>query len=62
MNLKEYLDWVVSWKINANQTISEYFEKAKKSLDEKENIYLRLNNNEKVSNNNWALKWAPIAI
>jgi len=61
MNLKEYIDWVLNWKIDVQKIVSDYFEKAKKSLDEKENVYLRINNSEwKI--NDGSLKWAVIAI
>ena len=62
MNLKEYIDWVVNWKIDSQKIVSEYFEKAKKSLDEKENVYLRINNEEPKIKNDGILKWALIAI
>jgi len=61
MNLKEYIDWVNSWVINAENISSEYFQKAKDSIEKKENIYLRINNSDST-NNEWSLKWAPIAI
>ena len=61
MNLKEYIGWVLNWKIDGQKIISDCFEKAKKSLDEKENIYLRTNNIQWTTND-WFLKWAPIAI
>ena len=62
MNLKEYIDWVLNWKIDSQKIISDYFEKAKKSLDEKENVYLRINNSEWKINDDGNLKWAAIAI
>lgn len=62
MNLKEYIGWVLNWKIDGQKIISDYFEKAKKSLDEKENVYLRINNSEWRINNDGNLKWAAIAI
>ena len=51
MNLKEYIDWVLNKKIDGQKIASEYFEKAKKSISEKENIYLRINNEELRINN-----------
>jgi len=62
MNLKEYIYWVLNKKIDGQKIASEYFEKAKKSISEKENIYLRINNEELRINNEGALKWATIAI
>ena len=62
MNLKEYIDWVLNWKLDGQKIASEYFEKAKQSFDNKENIYLRINNSELRINNDGSLKWAAIAI
>lgn len=61
MDLKEYIDWVVNWKINEQKVASEYFEKAKKSLDWNENIYLRINSTQWTTSDGF-LKWATIAI
>ena len=62
MNLKQYIDWVLNWQIDRQEVVSLYFEKAQKSLDEKENVYLRINNSEWIINNDGNLKWAAIAI
>ena len=62
MNLKEYIDWVNSWKVNAENVCTEYFQKAKDSIDKNENVYLRINNEKWIINNDGILKWAPIAI
>lgn len=59
MDLKKYME---DSTLNRNSIIQEYFQKAKKSLDEKENVYLRINNSEWKINNDGNLKWAAIAI
>jgi hypothetical protein len=43
MDLKKYME---DSTMNRDDIIQEYFQKAKKSLDEKENVYLRINNSE----------------
>ncbi len=62
MNIKEYIDWVSCKKINAESIVQSYFEKAKKSLENKENVYLRLNNSAWKIENDGFLKWVTIAI
>ena len=59
MDLKKYIE---DSALNRDNLIQEYFQKAKKSLDEKENVYLRINNEELRIKNEGNLKWAPIAI
>lgn len=69
MDLKKYIEDIT---LNRDNLIQEYFQKAKKSLDEKENVYLRINNvewneipqggKELRIKNEGNLKWAPIAI
>ena len=59
MDLKKYME---DSTLNRDNIIQEYFQKAKKSLDDKENVYLRINNLEWRIKNDGSLKWAPIAI
>ena len=59
MDLKKYME---DSTLNRDDIIQEYFQKAKKSLDEKENVYLRINKEELKINNDGSLKWAAIAI
>jgi len=59
MDLKKYME---DNALNRDDIVQEYFQKAKKSLDEIENVYLRINNSELKINNDGVLKWAPIAI
>jgi len=59
MDLKKYME---DSTLNRDDIIQEYFQKAKKSLDDIENVYLRINNSELKINNDGVLKWAPIAI
>lgn len=62
MTLKEYIDWVISWSLDSQKIVSQYFENVQKSIDWHENVFLRMNNKNWIINNEWILKWAVIAI
>jgi hypothetical protein len=53
MDLKKYME---DNALNRDDIVQEYFQKAKKSLDEIENVYLRINNSELKINNDGVLK------
>jgi hypothetical protein len=53
MDLKKYME---DNALNRDDIIQKYFQKAKKSLDAKENVYLRINNEELRIKNEGNLK------
>ena len=61
MNLKNYIEWIDNKTINQENIFSEYIKKATNSIENKENIYLRINHTQWTTSD-WILKWAPIAI
>lgn len=60
MDLKEYVEKVSDWSIDSQSLIAEYLEKAKDSISKDEKVFLRVNDN--ISECDWCLKWAVIAI
>lgn len=45
LNLQQYIDWVKSWNLKAETIFYDYKKKVEDSIQNKENIYLRLENN-----------------
>ena len=46
MNLKNYIEWIDNKTINQENIFSEYIKKATNSIENKENIYLRINHTQ----------------